>query len=381
MSRLAGAAFLGAALCFAALPVGAAQQVSASVDFAVAHVAYDGFLPSAAASISPALRFTDSTLSLAARGTWLGFESGNTSLQGLFAASWYTSQHGHVRGELSATAGTSAYLDFAQFAHALARARLHYVAGDQGAWIAGTFGRTVLGSDARPVAALALGAWRGDRDRNLSLALSATRVGDTSYADAEATGLRKGRAFELEGSLGVRAGRGGGHGVYGEANAVLYLSRKLGLTLAAGRYPTDPMRGSVSGRYGSVGLRVASFYARRAPRTDPVLPYSPAVSTAATTGTDGHLAAAAVALEPAIGGPRLVVVAPMAVLVEIMGDFTDWQPVALRQVEGQWRLDRRLPSGLRRLNVRIDGGPWAVPTGATAIEDDFGQTVGMIVVP
>lgn len=381
MPRPAGVAALGAALSVAAFAVGAAQQVSGSLDVALARVEYDGFLPSGAASVSPALRFTQSNVSLAVRGTWLHFESGNTSVQGLFAGSFYTTQSGHWRGEFSGTAGTSAYLDFAQFAHALARARLHYVTADQGGWLSATIGRTILGGDARPVTAFSLGAWHGGRDRNVALALSTTRVGDTSFADIEGTGFLKQHTFELDGSLGARLGTGGGEGVYGEAVAIVYLSRKLGLTFAAGRYPTDPTRGSVSGRYASLGLRVASFYAPRAPRTDPAIPYPPAVPVASSLGTDGHLTTAQLSLESTFGGNQLVVVAPMATLVEIMGDFTDWQPVALRQTKGKWRLDGRLPSGLRRLNVRIDGGPWGVPLGATILQDDFDQTVGTIVVP
>jgi hypothetical protein len=379
--RAAGVAALGAALSFAALKVGAAQQVSASVDLAAAQVEYDGFLPSLAASISPAVRFTDTNVSLAVRGTWLAFQSGNSSIQGLFAASLYTDPLGRFRGEFSGTAGTSAYEEFAQFAHGLARARLHYGVRDQGAWISLTLGRTMLGEGSRSVRSYAFGTWIGQRDRNLTIALSATRVGDTSYTDIEGTGFWQRRTFELEGSLGARGGRGGGQGVYGEAAATLYLSRKAGLTVAAGRYPTDPTRGSVSGRYFSLGIRLASFYARRDPRIDPALPSYPSVTAASAVGTDGHLAGAEIGLESTPHGRRLVVMAPRATSVEIMGDFTDWQPVALVFAGGKWQFAGPLPSGLRRFNVRVDGGPWSVPLGATVVQDDFDQTVGTLVVP
>jgi hypothetical protein len=68
-------------------------------------------------------------------------------------------------------------------------------------------------------------------------------------------------------------------------------------------------------------------------------------------------------------------------LVEVRGDFTDWEPVALQQAGDAWRFDVPLPSGLRRLNIRVDGGPWTVPAGAGVAHDEFGAVVGTIVVP
>jgi len=382
LPRLAGAALLTAAWSVAAPPVGAAQQVSASVDAGIARVEYDGFLPSGAASVSPAVRVVSDNVSFTARGTWLGFESGNSSVQALVAGSAFTAPFGggRWRAEFSGTAGTSVYAGFVGFAHLLGRGRLHYVGFERGLWLAATTGRTYLNDEARPVRALALGVWSGSRVRNVALSAGTTKVGDTSYTDVEGSGYWRAGRFELEGSIGARGGRGGGRGVYGEASTVFSLTRRTGLTLAAGRYPTDPTRGSVSGRYASIGVRLSTVSPQPLPRTDPAWPRPP-VLPAATTGTNGHMPAAALAVESSSGGARLVVVAPTAGLVEIMGDFTDWQPVALTLVNGKWRFDGRIPSGLRRLNVRIDGGPWAVPLGATIVRDDFDDVVGAIVVP
>jgi hypothetical protein len=73
--------------------------------------------------------------------------------------------------------------------------------------------------------------------------------------------------------------------------------------------------------------------------------------------------------------------APGARLVEVMGDFTDWEPVQLKLMGDAWRFETPLRSGVRRLNVRVDGGPWSVPVGATLEHDDFGTAVGTIPVP
>jgi hypothetical protein len=154
----------------------------------------------------------------------------------------------------------------------------------------------------------------------------------------------------------------------------------VAITLGLGRYPTDPIRGSVAGRYASIGMRVTGPSPRPEPRAAPVWPQPPVVPVP-VAGSDGHLAAATLAVEVAPGGSVLVVRAPGATNVEVMGDFTDWQPVPLTRVGEQWRYTGRLASGRRRLNVRVDSGPWSVPASAALEQDEFGAVVGTIVVP
>jgi hypothetical protein len=102
----------------------------------------------------------------------------------------------------------------------------------------------------------------------------------------------------------------------------------------------------------------------------------------ALAGTNGHLADATIELDGTPGSVGLVVYAPAAEIVEVMGDFTEWRVVALVRSEGdRWRLARSLAPGLRRLNVRVNGGEWGVPIGATLLHDEFGGTVGLLVVP
>ena len=68
--------------------------------------------------------------------------------------------------------------------------------------------------------------------------------------------------------------------------------------------------------------------------------------------------------------------------VELAGDFTDWQPLQLRRsTEGMWEAVLAIPSGVHRLNLRIDGGGWIVPAGLTRAADDFGDEVGIMTVP
>ena len=377
MPRLGRAAALGAAWSLLA-PQASGAQLSATFDLGAARVEYDGFLPSAAWSASPAIRLSTPLAAFAARGTWLGFESGNMSMQGLLAGSLFSPMLGRWRGEITATAGVSSYQALASFAHALARGRVHLMRRGGGFWLGGTLGHASYDDGTRPVATAAAGVWQGQRDLNFTVALSATRVGDTAYVDVEWSGNWQRGRVELEGLLGARGGHGGGQGVYGEAIGAISLTRGLAVTLGLGRYPTDPIRGSVSGRYFSAGLRLAGFTPRAVPRSAPAWSQPPIVSVA---GSNGHsiIATVAIAVEPA--GAILVVRAPGAAFVEVRGDFTDWEPVELARVRDTWRLDTPLPRGVRRLNVRVDGGAWSVPAGATLERDDFGSTVATLVVP
>src|SRR5207253_1672178 len=167
-ARHAWAAALAAAWWLLDAPPSAAQATG-TVDVGVSSVRYDGFLPSGAASVSPALRWERPAGILTARGTYLRFESGHRSLQSLLAGSFLIRPAAHRwRGALGGSLGASRYLDFASC--------------------------------------------------------------------------------------------GGGRGVFGEASATLAVGERTVLFVAGGRYPTDPVSGSVAGRYvsGGVRLRLAS---------------------------------------------------------------------------------------------------------------------------
>jgi len=73
---------------------------------------------------------------------------------------------------------------------------------------------------------------------------------------------------------------------------------------------------------------------------------------------------------------------PGATSVELMGDFTDWIPVQLAQVApAVWEVTLAVPSGVHRVNLRLNGGPWSAPGGARLERTEFGGVVGIVVVP
>jgi hypothetical protein len=72
---------------------------------------------------------------------------------------------------------------------------------------------------------------------------------------------------------------------------------------------------------------------------------------------------------------------PDARSVEIMGDFTNWEPRAMTRNGSAFESTMRVVSGTHRLMLRIDGGEWRPPANTPAVDDDFGGRVGLLVVP
>ncbi len=369
----APAAAVVAACAATAGPSALHAQVTAAVDVGVSDVRYDGFLPSAAASVSPMFRIERPRLYITARGTLLRFESGNLSLQANASGSVFSGPLGRLRVELTGNAGSSRYAEFAGFSHLLLGPRLHLVGDRQGVWVGATLGTTSFGTNQRPVRALAAGAWTQRIGATWLVSLTTTGVGDTAYVDFESAGHYERGRLSLEGSLGVRSrSNGAGHGVYGEASGALALGAWLSIILSGGRYPTDPIRGSVSGRYVGLGLRIKTW-PRRTTATMPARQI--AVPVHGSPDRDDPPSAS-------VERRTLVIRAAGAKLVEVTGDFTDWNPVILTSdTTGTWAVSVPLGRGTYRFNIRLDGGEWMVPAGVTRIKDEFGGEVGLLVVP
>lgn len=72
---------------------------------------------------------------------------------------------------------------------------------------------------------------------------------------------------------------------------------------------------------------------------------------------------------------------PDARTVEIMGDFTNWEPRSMTRNGAVFESTMRVTSGTHRLMLRIDGGEWHPPANTPTVDDDFGGRVGLLVVP
>lgn len=358
-------------------------QVTPGLDAGIAAVKYDGFLLSGAASIAPSIRWDHPRGRgfVSARGTYLRFESGNRSLDASARGSWFTPVARRWRGELGAGIGASDYADIAHFSHGIIDARIHLMDHDRGGWVSTSFGRSSFGAGPRPVAVVAIGGWLLRSDAAVFASLDRSFVGDTAYSDLRSSGRLQRGTVLLEGTFGARFfSDGAGRGVYGEASATIPLGRSTALIVAGGRYPTDVITGSIAGRYLSAGFRLGGSGMRKplpAARPRPVVPHSSSDSEAQPRL---EVAPGKVADDPV----RLTLYAPGARVVEISGDFTDWQPVELRRSSTSsdaWEGTFRMTPGIHRINVRRDGGPWRAPAGTTRSTDDFDGEVGMFLLP
>jgi hypothetical protein len=67
--------------------------------------------------------------------------------------------------------------------------------------------------------------------------------------------------------------------------------------------------------------------------------------------------------------------------VDLSGDFTDWTPVALLPVHANWwAVVVRVPPGVHRVQLRVDGGPWIAPPGLPRADNGPGGPSGALVV-
>jgi hypothetical protein len=189
---------------------------------------------------------------------------------------------------------------------------------------------------------------------------------EANYLDLNAGWRHDNGAWSVAAAVGVR----GRNGTFTSAdewqafNATAWLVPNIALVFDAGRTLEDLVRGVPRTRYLSFGIRVA------------VRPH-----------------AALIRRRRAVPGPRIVVTRRAGELrrleienvtgtqVELMADFTDWNPISLAPIESGWRLEQAIPPGPHRVAIRIDGGEWIVPANLPRVDDGLGGMVGLITVP
>jgi hypothetical protein len=152
------------------------------------------------------------------------------------------------------------------------------------------------------------------------------------------------------------------------ATATVWLSSSRAVLLNVTRQLPDFVHGAEALQSFSVGMRFnePSPALARAARIRPVVLLGDADS-----------------LPDAAGSPRrmLRVRAPTARRVEVMGDFTGWEPVELAADGDAFAAAFALSAGSHRMVVRLDGGVWAPAANTPAVDDDFGGRVGLLLVP
>ena len=169
-----------------------------------------------------------------------------------------------------------------------------------------------------------------------------------------AIGASAGRRFAVEHAS---------NGTWGSADAAVWVFPRTALVVSIGRSLDDPVRGVPQTTFASVALRLSG-------------------STHETIARRRVIAGARVSVQRIDASrSRFEIRGIRATRVEVMGDFTDWQPVSLELIGDAWRLERAVTPGLHRIALRIDGGEWIAPVNIPHATDDLGGVVGLITVP
>jgi hypothetical protein len=346
-------------------------QTTLSLDATGSNVNYGDLDRLASLTLMPAVRFDGRSASgvLWGSGTW--FEDDSWAVQGAGAASVFTSTTATWRGEFGGSAIGRAFSGDVQTGELLGVARLHLTSTRQGLWGGASGGRSWSVTEPRMVGVGELGAWiaRGD-------ALAVVRVlptaveGQQGYMDASTSIRWVPRGVQVDVAGGLRLQSSEVEGWIGGA-LVVHVVGPLHVIGSAGTFLPDPIQGLEGGDYVTLGLRLA----RRPPRelVSPVLTAEPPPEAAALKGFAMR--------RTAEGRVRMQLDAPTLQRVELLGDLTDWVPVPMLREGGSWIVEVDAPPGRYRMSFRVDGGTWVAPPGVPSESDDFGGTIGIVMVP
>jgi hypothetical protein len=351
--------------------------MAVALDGAATRIAYSDGTPATGLSIAPSLQFVRPWQSFIAGGAVTRFPGDVWSVQGNLAGSTYLGGFAGLRPEIEGRLRGTRHEDGGGSSDFAAAARLHRFGATRGFWVGASGGRSWDGVDWRGTIAGEGGGWARVGAGTLSLALTATRINDElRFAEAESAYRMDYGSLELVAFGGLRhwfrPGDAAAEG-WGGASVAWWLGEHLAVTASGGAYPADYAQGLPSGTFGSVGFRFATGRLARARRVneplDLILPPPGPGAPSLTFEAAGD------------GTARLTIANLPAASVELMGDFTGWQTVVLsRSGEGRWTATLAIPSGIHRVNLRVDGGQWVVPPGLPSSTDEFGGAAGILIV-
>ena len=378
-----GAILKGALL---ALPVFArsaqAQSLETSVDVGGLALRYADSVNATAAAITPRVTGDWERGTAQASGTFSRFTTSDWSAQAALSASLLTPAPRGFLAETGAFAGGSTRKDGTRTGEILGNGRLHMMRSAGEAFIGVGVGRTWNGSLSQNMILGEAGASARKANAEAVLTLSPILLDDSLfYTDTQLSLSLTDDRLELGALLGARLGDrvtniGTSARSWGSVSAVGWMTPRFALVATAGSYPIDPTQGFPGGRFVSLSVRMATGRnqsGQAVPITQPLLEMDRA-------GTEAVIEAF-VAEHTSPGVVTIKISAPRALAVEVSGDFTNWEPLQLeRSADGWWSKALSIPPGKYQMNVRLDGGKWLVPTGLLSIVDEFGGTVGLLVI-
>jgi hypothetical protein len=351
-----------ATLAALALPVGVRAQWQASIDAGVAHLRQTGIAESVAQTVGATVDGLSTRAwfhaaglsSLQPNNAWTGqaIALGGFSGEIVHPARWEVGAAVSGFSETGAPTTTSGELN----------ARVRFAAAMGGIALGGGTGLTARSGDDVTLGRGTVEGWWSIGNERLLAGATRTRAGPSSYTDLGIGWRHEAKGASLEASTGIRSATG--NGGWQSAFAELWMAPRIALALGAGNALPDVVRGTPSTRYLSAALRIA---------------WQPHPTLWPNRASNGGLRVAVSRLSA--GTARIEVTAPSAARVEVMADFTNWEPVVLERTDGGWFVERAVSPGLHRLAIRIDGGAWVAPANVPSLHDDLGGEVGLISVP
>jgi hypothetical protein len=359
-----------------------AQRIESSLDLGGVALRYADTLDAGAATITPRVGVEWGRGVADATGTYSQFTSGGWSTQGSLSGSLFAPTALGFLAELAGLAGGSAHHDGTRTGQVLVNGRLHFMRPAGEVFLGGGGGRTWVGGGSRSVLLGELGASTTLSDVVATLTASPAMVEDSiQYMDAQLALSWTRDRLDLGALLGTRLGDqltflGGTSRSWGNLSAVARMTPRFALVASGGTYPIDPTQGFPGGRFVSVSIRMALRRAREA------VPLKTAQSELGTNMQEVLPVVISFTAETIRAGiVTLKVNAPEARSVEVAGDFTNWSPIALESASGGlWSVTLPIKQGKYQMNLRLDGGKWLVPPGLLPMLDEFGGSVGLLVV-
>jgi hypothetical protein len=376
-----------------------AQSFSSSLDVGIASgSAFSGPAPSAML-LQPAIRWDHPNTSVSAKASWLTSPAAHMDGDASITGRYYSPAFRNFRLELGAAAQRTAGPDVTRTSNALqGDASLSFAFGAGGVWLSTAQRASSIDSLPGRMHTFGAGTWRrvgravfttsfttsssggsNATQGNLNAPGTSTdgsSLGDTlprsgnvpasHYADVESSVYWSRGPLALDGLIGTRVSTSyGQRSTWGHAQASWALSEQFAFVAGGGSRASEPAIGRLGGNYFSFGVRLASV---------------PWIAHALHPGARSTASSFGVRAE---GPTRIIYVhAPAARTIELMADFTDWQPVTMRHAANdEWQLAMPIAPGSHRVNIRVDGGAWSAPPGAGTVQDEFNGVVGLVVVP
>lgn len=365
-------------VALAAFPALGRAQTWGYLEAGGARVRYDDTLSVSAGTLSASANALTPSASFAGLVAASTTQQSSWTIFGSAQGSLLTPARGALRGELHGSGSLTTYGGGSSGTGTLlGGARLHFARSAAGVWAGAAAGSVRDPFGWRSSTSGEVGGWlQLSRAVVQAVVLPVRIAGGVRYTDMEGTLRLDNPRFELTGVVGARSGIAGydeSTSAWASVNAIAWISPSIGLTAGAGSYPTDPGQHLPAATYLSLGLRYAPWSARRASTV-----LSPDVLGAGTRDSPPAMTVGA-----GTGHRTISYRAGAARSVEIMGDFTDWVPVQMTpsQPSGTWSISLPIASGVHQVNVRVNGGDWTVPAGLTALRDEFGGSVGLLLVP